>query len=501
MTAAPGIEADTEAGTEAQALVERLRADGIERVRIGWADLHGVLRGKTLTLAALPAALASGISMVSTIVLKDTSDRTAFKVFEPGALDGLPGFGPANNVLLRPDPASLMRLPWAPGTAWLRAEPFFEDGTPLALDPRCVLQRALARLAAFEGRGLALRCGLEVEFHVYRLEGVRGGMHADPSLDPAAAAWPGEPPRVSLLHPGYNLLAETWADRCDEVFAIVQRTCEGLGLPLASLEVELGPSQIEAVFAATDALAAADQMVLFRNGVKQALARAGWHASFVCRPPFANVMASGWHLHHSLVAADGRNAFMPAAPAPGSAPADALHWLSATGSAWLAGLLAHARGMSALATCTVNGHGRFRPGAMAPVAVRWGRDNRGAMLRVLGGAGQRATRIENRAGEPMANPYLYVAAQVLAGLDGLERGLVPPPATAAPYAGDDPPEARLPVTLAEALDALVADPVITAGLGPELTRVYTAIKRSEQARHDAAADKDEWMRREYFGRF
>jgi glutamine synthetase len=280
----------------------------------------------------------------------------------------------------------------------------------------------------------------------------------------------------------------------------VQRTCEGLGLPLSSLEVELGPSQIEAVFAPTDALAAADQMVLFRNGVKQALARAGWHASFVCRPPFESVMASGWHLHHSLVDRDGRNAFALEAAAPSGMATEAAHWLGPTGCAWLAGLLAHARGMSALATNTVNGHGRFRPNAMAPVAVRWGRDNRGAMLRVLGGPGQPGTRIENRAGEPMANPYLYIAAQVLAGLDGLERALVPPPASATPY--EAPPAAeRLPVTLAEALDALAADPVITAGLGPELTRVYTAIKRSEQARHDAAPVKEEWMRREYFGRF
>lgn len=107
----PGPPAASAASADPAALVARLRADGVERVRIGWADLHGVLRGKTLTLAALPAALDGGITMVSTIVLKDTSDRTAFKVFEPGALAKLPGFGPANNLVLRPDPASLVRLP------------------------------------------------------------------------------------------------------------------------------------------------------------------------------------------------------------------------------------------------------------------------------------------------------------------------------------------------------------------------------------------------------
>jgi glutamine synthetase len=470
-------------------LVERLRRQGVERVRIAWADLHGVLRGKTLTLEALPAALARGIGMVSTIVLKDTSDRTAFKVFEPGALEGLPGFGSANNLILMPQPASLKLLPWAPGTAWLRADAQFEDGRPLNVDARGCLQAALARLAE---RGFTLRCGLEVEFHIYRIDDAR--------LDPEHAAWPGEPPRVSMIHPGYNLLAEAWADMADEPLAIVQRTCAALGLPLQSLEIELGPSQVEAVFAVQDALAAADAMVLFRSAAKQALRRAGYHASFVCRPPFASVMASGWHLHHSLLDAAGQNAFMREAPASSSPGTEATHWLSDTGAAWLAGLLAHARGMAALATTTVNGHGRFQPNAMAPVATVWARDNRGAMLRVLGSAGDAATRIENRAGEPLANPYLYIASQVWAGLDGIERRLAPPPASVAPYA-EQAERGRLPTSLAEALDALAADEVMQRGLGAPLARVWTAIKRSELARHDAAADKAEWMRREYFGRF
>ena len=475
----------------AAALIAALSEQGVERVRVGWCDLHGVLRGKTLTLPALATALRDGISMVSTVLLKDTSDRTAFKVFEPGGLDALPGFGLANNLLLLPDAASVHRLPWAPGTAWLRADAWFDDATPVPIDPRRALQAALARL---DHAGYALVCGLEVEFHVYRIE--------DPRLDPEAAAWPGEPPRVSMIHPGYNLLAENWGDLADEVMVIVQRTCEGLGLPLRSLEVELGPSQIEAVFAATDALTAADQMVLFRNGVRQALRRAGYHASFVCRPPFAHVMASGWHLHHSLVDRNGRNAFMRDAPAAVSGPADATHWLSDLGTRWLAGLLAHARGSSVFCTTTVNGYGRFRPNAMAPVGVLWGRDNRGAMLRVLGGAGDPGTRIENRAGEPMACPYLYIAAQIHAGLDGVERGLVPPPASRAPYVeGAAEGSTRLPASLGEALQALADDTTIASAFGEPLVHAYTAIKRSELARHEAAVDKDEWQRREYFSRF
>ena len=468
-----------------------IAAHGIDLVRIGWCDLHGVLRGKSLVAGAVDGALRSGVGMVSTILLKDTSDRTAYRVFEPGVADALPGFGFANNLVLLPDPASFRLLPWAPSTGWLQAQAWFEDGTPVPLDTRHVLQRALARL---ERAGFGLTCGLEVEFHIYRLRA-----DADPSLDPQRAAWPGEPPSMSMIHPGYNLLAENWADMADEPLRIVQRTAQGLGLPLRSLEIELGPSQVEAVFEPTDALTAADQMVLFRNGVRQALRRAGYHASFVCRPPFPNVMASGWHLHQSLVdRATGRNAFCRDAPASGTTPDDAGYTLSEVGSAYLAGLLAHGRGMAAFCTPTVNGFGRFRPNAMAPQAVIWGRDNRGAMLRVLGGAGDPATRIENRIGEPAANPYLYVAAQIHAGLDGIERGLAAGPATTAPYAGGN---ALLPTSLGEGLDALAADAELVRSFGPDLVDWFVRVKHAELLRHDQADNKEAWQAREYFSRF
>jgi len=489
--------ADAARADACEAVLRRLGGEGIERVRIGWCDTHGILRGKTLTAAALPRALESGIGLVSTILLKDTSDRTAYRVFEPGATDALPGFGFANNLVLLPDPASFVVLPWAPGTAWLRAEAWFDDATPVPIDTRRILRNALERLAA---AGYGLTCGLEVEFHVYRLV---DALRDPASLDPERAAWPGEPPAVTMIHPGYNLLAEGWADRADEPLRIVQRTAEGLGLPLASLEIELGPSQVEAVFEPTDALAAADAMVSFRNGVTQALRRAGYHASFVCRPPFPNVMASGWHLHQSLRdLASGGNAFCRDAPAEGSDGNDARQVLSEVGTAWLAGLLEHGRAMAPFCAPTINAYARFRPNAMAPNALTWGRDNRGAMLRVLGRAGDDGTRIENRIGEPSANPYLYIAAQIHAGLDGMTRGLVAPPATAAPYACEGgESRARLPASLGEALDALAADERLVAAFGPSVVAWLTQVKRAELARHDEAEDKDAWQAREYFGRF
>lgn len=469
-----------------EALRARVREADVRQVRVAWGDLHGWLRGKTLMPQALDAALRDGVGMVGTLLLKDSSDRTAYKVFEPGGAP--PGFGGASNLWLLPDPGSFRLLPWAPGTAWLQGQPWFADGRPVAQDSRRVLQRALARLA---DAGWRMRCGLEVEFHVYRI--------VDPRLDPAASTWPPEPPVVELVHPGWQLLSESHADRVAPVFEIVRETALGLGLPLRSLEIELGPSQVEAVFDAMDALDAADGMLRFRNGVQQALRRAGYHASFVCRPPFANVMASGWHLHQSLVDADGRNAF-----ADPAVPADAAMPLSATGAAWLAGLIAHAPGATVFGTSTTNGFGRFRPHALAPMQVAWGRDNRGAMLRVLGGGGDPATRIENRIGEPAANPYAYLAAQVHAGLDGLARGLVPPPATEAPYASGADGEGGglpLPTRLGDALDALEADVALCDAMGREFVDAFVVAKRQEQARADAADDAAEFDRREYFSRF
>lgn len=472
----------------AQAVLQRLRDEQLDLVRIAWCDVHGFLRGKTLVASALARAFDDGIGFVSTLLLKDSSDRTVVPVFERGGTEGLPGFGAANNLLLLPDPASFQALPWAPGNGWLRAEAFFEDGSPVMLDPRRVLQRALAELAQ---AGYGLRCGLEVEFHVYRICDDAG------DRDPMDPGWPAPPPRVELVHPGYRMLAETSFDEAEHVLRIVQRTAQGLGLPLSSLEVEFGPSQLEAVFDATDALTAADQMALFRNGVKMALRRAGYHATFMCRPPFPNVMSSGWHLHQSLVRLDdGTNAFVRERAGGGERDAAAL--LSDVGEHYLAGLLAHARGMTVFCVPTINGFARFRPNALAPQAILWGRDNRGAMLRVVGAPGDPGTRIENRLGESAANPYLYIAAQALAGLDGLRRGLRAPPATDDPYRAE---AERIPGNLDAALVALRDDAVLQQGMGARLCDLYTRIKQHELARYTVAPDADDWQRREYFGRF
>ena len=468
-----------------------IEASGVELVRFSWCDLHGMLRVKTLVASQAIKAMMNGVGMVSTLLLKDSADRTAYPVFETADTTLPTGFEFGGNVMLLADPASYRQLPWASNTGWVQCQTWYGDGQPLGFDTRRVLQTALANLAA---AGYSMTCGLEVEFHIYKLS----SNTANDQLDPTQANWPGPAPDVSMIHPGYHLLSEQWADMADEPLRIVQRTAQALGLPLLSLEIEFGPSQVEAVFEPTDALVAADNMVLFRSAVRQALRRAGYHATFMCRPPFPFIMSSGWHLHQSLCSVGTtNNVFVREALLPHSTPEQAQHTLSPVGEHFLAGLLAHAHAMTAICTPTINGYERFQPNALAPHAAVWGRDNRGAMLRVIGGARDKATRIENRIGEPAANPYLYIASQIHAGLDGIARQLTAPPATSAPYATGD---ARLPVDLGAALNALAADTAFATAFGSGFIDYYSRIKQLEIRRHEAAADKAEWQRREYFGR-
>ena len=179
---------------------------------------------------------------------------------------------------------------------------------------------------------------------------------------------------------------------------------------------------------------------------------------------------------------------------------EAGHTLSDLGSHYLAGLLHHAKGMTVMCTPTANGFGRFRPNALAPQSILWGFDNRGAMLRVIGGAGDTATRIENRLGEPAANPYLYMAAQIHAGLSGLAQDLSAPLATESPYAADGDPSLRIPTNLRDALQALSADTAMVQGFGADFIRYYSALKMAEQQRFESAEDVVEFQRREYFSR-
>jgi glutamine synthetase len=312
-------------------------------------------------------------------------------------------------------------------------------------------------------------------------------MEAD-RMWPEESGQPGKPPLVSILTQGYQYLSELRFDQLEPAVEIIRSDLLALGLPLRSVECEFGPSQCEFTFQAQTGLEPADTMVLFRSAVKQICRRHGLHATFMCRPRIPNVMSSGWHLHQSLKdRKGGGNAFMPVR---------AGELLSDTGRHFLAGLLAHARASAIFTTPTLNGYKRFRPHSLAPDRAIWGHDNRGVMVRVLGGASDPATRLENRVGEPAANPYLYMASQVLAGLDGLERRLDPGPSADAPY---DTEAELLPKSLAEAVAALRGDAFFREALGPPFIDYLLTIKAAELARFEA--EVTDWEQREYFEMF
>jgi glutamine synthetase len=462
-------------GVSFAAVLKEIDAHDLKAVRFSFADQHGVLRGKTLAVAEVKNALERGVSITSTLLLKDTSHRTVFPAFTPGGGMGMPELQGAADVLMIPDPSTFRILPWATDTGWFLCDLAFQDRRPVPLCTRALLKNSLKQL---ETAGYTFICGLEIEFHVFRI--------VNENLKPSDAGQPGTPPDVELLSTGYQYLTEHRYDLIDPIVEILRKNLAYLGMPLRSFEVEFGPSQLEFTLAPMPALAAADAMVLLRSAVKQIARRHGYHATFMCRPKLPNVMSSGWHLHQSLRSiSDGNNSFM-------GEKSD----LSETGKQWLAGLLAHAAGGSALSTPTINGYKRYRPYSLAPDRIVWGKENRGALLRVIGAPGDPGTRIENRIGEPAANPYLYIASQIYAGLDGTAKKL------SLPAAADTPYEAKaefLPRTLSEALAALREDDCLKKGLGESFVDYYCRIKEAEIARFNL--EVSDWEQREYFDLF
>ena len=461
-----------EAARKAEKLIEE---HGLEVLRLSFPDQHGILRGKQVMAADAARALRNGCTITTTLLAKDTSHRSVFPVFTAGGGFGMAEMQGGADFVMIPDPTTFRVLPWAPKTGWVMCDIYFQDGTPVPFSTRHLYHRVLRELADI---GYEYVAGLEVEFHVFKL--------TNPRLDPAEATWPGEAPNVSLLAPGYQYLTEQRFDQIEPILEHVRRDVVALGLPLRSVEIELGPSQCEFTFHPQVGLAPADSMMLFRSAVKQSCRRQGYLASFMCRPKLPNVMSSGWHLHQSLRdRRGGGNAFIAD---------DEL--LSPVGRHFLGGLVAHARAAAAFTTPTINGYKRYRAYALAPDRMIWGHDNRGVMVRAIGGRGDPATRLENRVGEPAANPYLYMAAQIVAGRDGLTRKLDPGPSADAPYETKAP---LLPKTLEEALAALREDRCFADAFGRQFVDYYLTIKEAELARYHA--EVTEWEQKEYFELF
>lgn len=466
---------DGEALAAAEDLLARTASSELETVRVVFVDQHGILRGKTIVAGALGSAFSSGMAAPSTLLLKDTSHRTVFPVWGPDAGIASGPMQGANDILLVPDATSFRQLPWSPHSAWLFCEPRHRSGDEIPFTPLTVLRRATGRLA---DRGLSALMGLEVEFHVFEpLEQARE--HPDTTM-------PGRAPRTRALAQGYQYLTETRYGECEALLDTIRRHCQALGLPVRSVEIEMGPSQFEFTFDPAPPMQQAANMAMFRAAVKEICAAQGLLASFMPKPRAANACASGWHIHQSLSGADGRNVFAP----------EAERALTPQAEGWIAGLLDHAAESGLLTGPTVNSYKRFGSYQLAPNRVAWGWDNRGAMVRALMAPGDPASRVENRIADPSANPYYAFAAQIVSGLSGLDAARRAPAPTETPY---DDAAAPLPATLGEAIAAFDGSALYRDAFGPETVDYLVTLKRAEWDRYLSVIS--EWEQDEYLTLF
>lgn len=459
--------------------------DDVDLVRVAFCDPHGLARSKTVPANVFRTVLRNGMDFSAGPFLFDTGHAVAVDFLGDSGL-GVGELLGAGDFVLVPDPRTFQILPRSgPRTAWVLGNEYLRDGSPHPLASRDVLRRVCAEYAA---HGLAPVIGLEAEWYLTRLAGGPPGNAGN------GFGLQGPAPAVEALNPGYQFNLDGHYDSVAEIADPLAQMLLSLGLPLRTIEHESGPGQIETTFGPMAALDAADAMLLFRTQVKQACRRRGFHASFMTLPRLEGFDPSGWHLHQSVMSTKtGRNVF---------ATGGVQDTISPEGEAYVGGLLSRARELFLLSVPTVNGYRRLDPRfSLSPTSVDWRFEDRSAMVRVL--SGDEATHVENRIGEPCANPYLAIASQLHAGLEGLLSG------TAANRTAFPP----LPGSLREALGAFRESGSAEELLGTPLKACLTKLKESEAARFDAwceaerpaaddvAGEVTEWEHREYFAHF
>ncbi len=464
-----------EAAERTAATIEEL---GLRTVRIVLVDQHGMPRTKWLSTRAFSSALRNGVDFSGAIYSLDTSNGVFTAAFAEAGGFGIEEFTGFPDIVAVPDPTTFRVLPWADRTGWVICDAYFSNGRPVPLDARRLLQDQVAAAAALGYEHVA---GLEVEFYIVARE--RSTIALDATGSPAKA------PAVTAIEPGYQFLGEYRQASVEPILTLLRDALWDVGLPPRSIENEWGPGQIEITFEPMAGLAPADAMVLFRTAAKELCHASGLLASFMSWPALPNFFPSGWHLHQSL-RGPGGNAF---------ASADEV--LSPVGRSYAAGVLEQAQAMTVLGTPTINGLRRFRPYSFAPDRVCWGLENRGTLVRVQGAPGDTGSHLEIRNGEPAANPYLYMASTLAAGLDGVRRQLQPPPLVDKdPYTVDVP---LLPNTMAEAVTALEKSDFYREVFGGRFVDYLAMMKRAELGRFsEAEKNADEgvtaWEMDEYF---
>lgn len=415
-------------------IIRIVKEQNVEFIRMQFTDIFGQLKNVAITSGQIEKALNNQI------------------MIDGSSIEGFTRIHESDQYLY-PDLDSFVVLPWEPKggrSARLICDVYNPNGTPFVGDPRHVLKAALERAAEM---GYTFNVGPECEFFLFEVD-------AD-----------GKPTSKTGDEAGYFDLGPV--DHGETTRRDICLALEEMGFEIEASHHEVAAGQHEIDFKYADALTAADNIMTFRMVVKTLAQHNSLHATFMPKPIFG-INGSGMHTNMSLFK-DGKNAFYDPADARG---------LSKEAYSFIAGLLAHVKGMTAVTNPLVNSYKRLVPGYEAPCYLAWSASNRSALIRIPAARGQ-STRVELRCPDPACNPYLALALCLAAGLDGIEKDMTPPAeitenifamdAAARLANGID----NLPGSLEEAVYALESDELMAATLGEHIFPRYVEGKLKE----------------------
>lgn len=417
---------------EVLALVEEL---GVQFIRLQFTDILGTLKNVAITVEQLEKALNEGI------------------MFDGSSIEGFVRIE-ESDMYLMPDPNTFAIFPWrgrdGVAVGRLICDIYNADGTPFEGCPRYVLKKVLAEA---EEMGYTMNVGPEAEFFLFNTDET------------------GRP--TVTTHDSGSYFDLSPLDRGEDTRRDMVLALKEMGFEVEASHHEVAPGQHEIDFKYDDALTTADNVVTFKYVVRAIAQRHGLHATFMPKPVFG-VPGSGMHINQSLFS-NGENVFYD--------PDQPLQ-LSKTAMYYLGGLLAHAKGYTAITNPLVNSYKRLVSGYEAPVYIAWSPRNRSPLVRVPARRGK-GTSFELRSPDPSCNPYLAFAVILKAGLDGIKKKIEPPPSVDQNIYEMSPEElARLgieclPSNLGEALEELRKDTVIQEALGPHVYEKFLAAKTLE----------------------
>ncbi len=433
-----------------ETLPHQIQSGDIDTVVVAFPDLQGRPVGKRVTGAFfLDHVLHHGIEVCDYLLACDVD------------MQPLPGYRFANwetgygDLTAVVDPRTVRPLPWTPGSALVLCDLVSTEGEPVEVSPRRILRRQIERAAA---HGLEIKCATELEFYLF----------LDTFAEAAGKHWQGLAPHSDTIE-DYQLLQTS---REEYIIGRIRNLMVEAGIPVEFSKGEAGTGQHEINITYGDALEVADRHLVFKSGVKEIASGHGRAATFMAKWSM-DTAGSSCHIHTSLWDASTGAPLM--APSDGSPPPSGL---SPIGQQFVAGQLQAAYQLAWCFAPYVNSYRRFVPDSWAPTALVWGEDNRTCGFRMVGaGAGR---RVESRIPGADVNPYLALAATIAGGLWGIEQGLELEPAfTGNAYTATG--VARIPSTLAEAIDALASSEVAAATFGPEVHHHLLNTARQEWA--------------------